>query len=582
MAPAGILALLQAYGSADEAIGQREAVFASEMRATALRERDALLRVRSALAAAADAAEHQLLSDGECGPALHELTGQAAHLSRAALLDAQGRIVCGTETWTIANDLEQWDEFLRAPRAIFSLDDDRGPEAQAGAEAGAGSGTETETETETGTEAGAEDQTEAGAGGTWPVIALHPTVFNRAEAFAVAAEIDLLHLRALSAGGVDGRVYGVVDGDGTLIANSGGLGRGWMPRDVNTMLGAFERTVSATSQRGIQRLYITQPLIDGQLWAVASIPKASTLDILLSRDGVTVLGPVLLWVLAVVVAYVSIDKLVTRHIAHLHRATGRIGRGDLGIEIHSAASAPAEIRALGDAISEMAHNLQDRDADLRDMIERQKNLILEIHHRVKNNLQMVTSLINIQLRRASTPEQRDALRFLEDRIQSLALVHHHLYGSNELDRIPLDQLVRDICERLKMSMTPVSADVGFRYELARLIVDPRIATPVALFLTEAVSNVFKHAVPQTGEHEIEVTLTATDGHFTLEIGNRLADVADVTDAADRQRLGMRLLRSFAAQLDGSFERIVDADSFRLVLAAPAEPRDSGPAPSGDG
>src|SRR5690606_40276830 len=103
----------------------------------------------------------------------------------------------------------------------------------------------------------------------------------------------------------------------------------------------------------------------------------------------------------------------------------------------------------------------DRDLDMRDALERQKNLILEIHHRVKNNLQMVTSLINIQLRRAKSADEREALRFLEDRVQSLAVVHQHLYGSEELDRIPMDELVRDICERLKISMTPVGASVEF-------------------------------------------------------------------------------------------------------------------------
>ena len=552
MAPAGILALLQAYASADDAIGQREAVFASEMRATALKERDALLRVRSALAAAADAAEEQFLATGDCARALGQLAAEAPNLGRTALLNAAGRTVCGTEDWTVSTDLPQWSEFLRWPHAMFSLDP--------------------------GNDADADSR------GIWPVVVLHPTVFNRDEAFALAAEVDLMNLRALSPGGVAGRIYGVADSRGTLIADSGRLGRSWLPTDVTTLLGAFERAVTATSERGTQRLYITQPLIDGQLWAVASVPKASVLDVLLSRDGLPVLGPVLLWLLAVAAAYVSIDKLVTRHIADLHRATARIGRGELDVEINSPEGAPAEIRSLGHAISDMAHNLQNRDTHLRDLIERQKSLILEIHHRVKNNLQMVTSLINIQLRRARTADEKEALRFLEDRIQSLALVHHHLYGTEELDRIPLDELVRDICERLKMSMTPVSARVDFHYDLTHLVVDSRIATPVALFLTEAVSNAFKHAVPQTGQHEIGIVLRTVGRQFTLEIRNRLTGGPEATDATeaqgDRQRLGMRLLRSFAAQLDGSFEKIVDAESFRLLLTAPVEPRGSEPAPSG--
>ncbi len=125
----------------------------------------------------------------------------------------------------------------------------------------------------------------------------------------------------------------------------------------------------------------------------------------------------------------------------------------------------------------------------------------------------------------------------------------------------------------------------FRYELEPLVVDSRIATPVALFLTEAVSNAFKHAVPQTGQHEIGVALAVTGRRFSLEVRNRLParpeDRAQA-QAADQQRLGMRLLRSFAAQLDGSFEKIVTANDFRLVLTAPVAVRGSEPASSGNG
>jgi two-component sensor histidine kinase len=573
MAPAGLLALLQAFASADDAIGQREAVFASEMRATALKERDALVQVRDALAAAADTAEGEFLINGDCGPALRVLSAGVAGISRAALLDSAGRTVCGTEPWT-TGDLPQWDEFKRWPHPMFSLDASAVTDDDAdGAD---------DAEAKTGADTGADAQGAAKGAATWRVIALHPTVFRRREAFAVAAEVGLSQLRALSAATDARQVYGVADSRGTLLSDSGGLGSSWLPRDLNALLGSFERAVSTASEQGIRRLYVTQPLIEGQLWAVASIPKATFLDVLASHDGFTILAPVLLWGLAVVVAYVSIDKLVTRHIANLHRATARIGQGDLDVKIRGLDGAPVELIALGDAIREMARNLQDRDADLRDLIDRQKTLILEIHHRVKNNLQMVTSLINIQLRRARAPDEREALRFLEDRIQSLALVHHHLYGSEDMDRIALDELVRDICERLKLSMTPIGASVEFRYQLAHLVVDPRIATPAALFLTEAVSNAFKHAVPSTGKSQIDIALATSGRRFTLEIRNRLNGATAVSEEADRQRLGMRLLRSFAAQLDGSFEKTVTEDEFSLVLSAPIAVRGTEPAPSGHG
>src|SRR5690606_23374531 len=224
----------------------------------------------------------------------------------------------------------------------------------------------------------------------WRVVTVHPTVFLRPEAFALAAEVQLTQLRSLSSDASGRRIYGVLDESGALLAESTPYAAGWLPSNPGIMLGNVDMAISDTSRSGNPRLYISQPLVDGQLWAIASVPKAGLLDVVGSTAGLTVLGPILLWMIAVAVAYVSIDKLVTRHVAYLGRAAGRIGRGDLGSEIRRLDNAPREIRALGDAIRDMAGNLQDRDLDMRDALERQKNLILEIHHRVKNNLQMVT------------------------------------------------------------------------------------------------------------------------------------------------------------------------------------------------
>lgn len=537
MAPAGLVAILQALSGANDEIDQREAVFASEMRAAALRQRDALQQARSALATAADEAEEALLATGDCDGVLARLARERPDLERAALLDARGQVVCGAVDWSVARDVPDWKQFVANPDATFTL------------------------------------EPEPGDDGSWRVVAVHPTVFLRPEAFALAAEVELSQLRALSTDTAGRRIYGVLDDSGALLAESASRVSDWLPSEPGNMLGNVDMAIVDTSRTGDDRLYISQPLVDGQLWAIASVPRAGLLDVIGSRAGLTVLGPILLWMIAVAVAYVSIDKLVTRHVAYLGRAAGRIGRGDLGSEIRRLDNAPREIRALGDSIRDMARNLQDRDAGMRDALDRQKNLILEIHHRVKNNLQMVTSLINIQLRRSKSAEEREALRFLEDRVQSLAVVHQHLYGSEELDRIPMDELVRDICERLKISMTPVGASVEFRYCLTSLVVDSRVATPVALFLTEAVSNVFKHAVTDNGAHFIDVVLTTEDQFFVLEVRNEMTHAPRV-EAGGRQGLGMRLLKSFAAQLDGEFRKTADAHSFRLSLRAPLLPRSS--------
>lgn len=535
MAPAGIVAILQVLSGANDEIKQREAVFAGEMRATTLRERDALQQVRVALAATADAAEEALLATGECDTVLERFATSEPGLGHLALLDEQGSVVCGAKGWWSAGDLPQWKRFVEGREPLFTL----APEA--------------------------DDE------GAWRVVALHPTVFMQPRAFAIAAEITLSEFGTPGFSGEDGRIRGVMSDAGVLVTESTAGAPGWLPSNPTPMLSNVGMVITDSSRRGEERLYITQPLVDGQLWAIASVPKARLIDVVGSAAGLIVLGPVLLWMVAIVVAYVSIDKLVTRHVVYLGRAAGRIGRGDLGSEVRRLDAAPREIRALGDAIRDMAGNLRDRDARMRAALERQKSLILEIHHRVKNNLQMVGSLINIRLRRAKSSEERDALRFLENRVQSLAIIHQHLYGSEELNRVALDELVRDICERLSVSMAPADAIVEFRYRLTPLVVNSRVATPTALFLTEAVSNVFKHAVPETGTHSIDIVLETDDSYFTLEVGNEMTHAVP-TETEGGHGLGMRLLRSFASQLDGEYRKSVDAGSFRLSLRAPLAPR----------
>ncbi|HLS19966.1 MAG TPA: sensor histidine kinase [Paracoccaceae bacterium] len=535
MAPAGLVAIIQAVAGANDEIEQREAVFASEVRAAALRERDALQQIRTALATAADEAEAALLATGNCSQVLDRFADERADIERVALLDAAGDVVCSGDGWTSPGHLPEWERFKSRPAARFSLNP-----------------------------LPVED-------GSWSVFALHPTVFMRPNAFALAAELKLSQLQRLPQDPAGRRAYGVIDATGTLLEESAAERADWLPADPVNILGNIDMTIAGKSADGHERLYITQPLINGQIWAVASVPRAGFWEVIGSSAGLVVLGPLLLWLIAVIVAYISIDKLVTRHVAYLGRAAKRIGRGELGREIRRLESAPREIRALGDAIRDMAGNLERHDAGMRDAIERQKNLILEIHHRVKNNLQMVTSLINIQIRRAKSEEERVALQFLENRVQSLAVVHQHLYGSEELDRVPLDDLVRDITNRLQSSMTPDDARVEIRYKLTSMIVDSRVATPVALFLTEAISNVFKHAVPAMADSWINVSLRREGTEFALEIENPIHEAIS-PDTNGRQGLGMRLLRSFATQLGGKFQQSAEGGVFRLSLRAPLKHR----------
>lgn len=540
MAPAGLLAALQAVSNANGALEQRESLLASEMRNTAFEERDVLNRVRSTLVTAARSVEREILNEGSCRQTLGDLVAEDPMLRRAVVLDLKGAPVCGLDDPFNPVRPSEWRDFSARPRLVLGTPRTSPPEKPAF------------------------------------VPAYYPLPAGRPEAFALAVGVDHEILRRLAAS--DGRVhpFGLVDESGNLIADNRAARETWLPASRTALLGAIDRTVRGTSADGERRLFFTHPVLPGQLWAVTSAPRQSLADIMTSREGFAILWPILLWMLAVAVAYVTIDRLVTRHLAYLQRVAVRLGRGEFNADIEPLYGAPTEIRRLGDAIRIMARNLTERDARLRELIAIQKSLLLEVHHRVKNNLQMISSLMNIQLRRSTDLDGQQVLRLVQDRIHSLALVHQHLYAADKFDHLALDRLCRDLCDNLHVSLKPAGAEVDFAYALEPVTVEAEIATPVALFLTEAITNVFKHAVAGHQRHSVRVALRLAGEAFELSIANPVPEAAQrPRPPAGRQRLGSRLMDSFATQLGGSCERSDAGGEFRITLRAPVASRAHG-------
>ncbi len=116
-----------------------------------------------------------------------------------------------------------------------------------------------------------------------------------------------------------------------------------------------------------------------------------------------VLTPLLMWALAIAVVWFGIEHLVVRWISYLDRITSMYAAGRHSVRPERAVSAPAEIRSLGETFSRMADLISAREAELRDSLAQKELLVREIHHRVKNNLQLVMSLLNLHARRIRDP-----------------------------------------------------------------------------------------------------------------------------------------------------------------------------------
>ncbi|MEL6766723.1 MAG: histidine kinase dimerization/phosphoacceptor domain -containing protein [Pseudomonadota bacterium] len=547
--PAGVVAVLQALANADQQLDQQRALLVSEAQLEASEERDLLVEAREAIRTAARNVALEWRRDRACSNAFQALETAHTWSRRAVLLNEEGEVTCGSWPAPSVAGLSEWsNEFRPLPR--FTI----GP-ARLGLRR----------------EGASEELTTDRF-----MVAYQPVPGGETQAFAIGVAIDITALSRLSErpdDAVADRPFALVGNEGVLLVN-GGTDDTWLPTEMQPFLSFRMLEEDMEGLDGVVRHYLAHPIIPGQVWAITGEQTLGFWDVALGQPGIAIVTPILLWIIAISVAYVAIDRLVTRHVARLHRVTNRIGRGELDFEIAVPDSAPLEIERLYDAIRRMAASLAERDARLHELLSAQKSLLLEVHHRVKNNLQMVSSLMNIQIRRLPNRDAKDALQLVQDRIHGLALVHQNLYSAERLDHVALDQLARDVALYLGQSFNAPASELDFEFQLEEVTVDAATATPAALFLTEAVSNVFKHAVTPHGRVKVVIRLTRHDGEFALSVCNPVPRAADraarlgVVAPDEPSGLGTRLMTSFAQQLSGSFERRQEGDVFVVTLRAP--------------
>ncbi|MBF0200850.1 MAG: PAS domain S-box protein [Desulfamplus sp.] len=165
--------------------------------------------------------------------------------------------------------------------------------------------------------------------------------------------------------------------------------------------------------------------------------------------------------------------------------------------------------ALQDANQSLKLEIQDRktaEKKATDLAEKQTILLRELHHRVKNNMQIVTSLLNLQSRNMTDTKALAALMESQHRIRSLAIIHEILYQSDNLDFIPFKIYLKKIIRHLAVAYDIGKKDIQIHGDAALSKVHIDIAIPLGLILTELVTNSIKHAFPNGGAGKIFVTL----------------------------------------------------------------------------
>jgi two-component sensor histidine kinase len=277
------------------------------------------------------------------------------------------------------------------------------------------------------------------------------------------------------------------------------------PEEISGLIRAASAGLRTEGVDRIERRYVVRPVSGTPINVLLGLPAPDDWS-WLQRDLLQqILAPAVMLALAVAVIWFATDLLVNRHVAALVRTARRYARGQFEAEPRLA-GAPSELEELGGALTGMARHIQEREAELKRSLEHKDALLRETHHRVKNSLQVVTSLLNLRVRGVPPSAGREAMLEALIRIKALALVHRSLYEHDDLHVVDLGSLVGDLCELLRDSAEPYGARVALTCVTRPLQASTDKAIPIVLLITEAVTNAFKHAFPHGRRGSIEIRL----------------------------------------------------------------------------
>jgi two-component sensor histidine kinase/DNA-binding response OmpR family regulator len=208
---------------------------------------------------------------------------------------------------------------------------------------------------------------------------------------------------------------------------------------------------------------------------------------------------------------------------------------------------------------------------------REKEVLLkEIHHRVKNNLQIITSLLNLQSGHIEDEQVREMFTESQNRVRSMALIHERLYQSPDLARVDLAGYVRNLATSLFHSYRSSAEAVALKIDVQDVALGIDTAIPCGLILNELMSNVLKHAFPEGREGEIYVGLCSEEGQIMLTVGDDgIGFPADV-DFRNTKSLGLQLVITMVEQLEGTIELDgKDGTTFKIAFVEPQYKERSG-------
>ncbi len=354
----------------------------------------------------------------------------------------------------------------------------------------------------------------------------------------------LVHYRVGVEGGMATGVLTAAEVKQTALAATEGL-YGLSVSDDTNSLSIID--VPLRTNAGRQPRRRTYMISDGQL----RVQTVTAIEVTTLVDLILMLLPLLMWVAATLLSWVVVRRLLLQPLARLQRAVVSYQPDEGGLVLPTKYGAASEVRDLSHAFGRAVDRIEGAERDAVEALEGQRRLVREVHHRVKNNLQVVASLLSIHGRTAEQAEAKAAYSAIGRRVDALSVVHRHHYAEMEENRgISLRPLLTELTADLRSSAPSEARGIRFELRLDAPSTTQDVAVAAAFLITEIV----EFAMLRKPTEPIEISLKRED-ELTATLAISSAVLVPEGDPGDVAKMQFeRIVEGLARQLRSPLDR----------------------------
>lgn len=192
--------------------------------------------------------------------------------------------------------------------------------------------------------------------------------------------------------------------------------------------------------------------------------------------------------------------------------------------------------------------LTERNDAIEENLSQKETMIGEIHHRVKNNLQLITSILDLQARSLDNDEAKKAIHDSQNRVRTMAIIHQKLYQQDDIYGISMKEYITSISEAIIDSTTEKSKKINFVFNISPIQLHIDTSIPIGLIITETITNSVKYAFPNRQSGEIFISLKEGSNELELIVRDNGVGMKNAEESSNSTSFGMKMIKSLARQL----------------------------------